>query len=176
MEKTAEQRTSESILQKGKTLKIGSETFYMPKPTVGTIIMISEIISTLPHFDMSKGTSLVQEIMAHSKDMKPLGDAVAVLILGAKEVIRQKEKTSQKSKKQHFWQFWKKTQTTEYERISKKALEDLSPVELNTIISECLNDLNLGVFFGLTTSLTTANILKPTKSGVVTERTTVSGQ
>ena len=47
--------------------------------------------------------------------------------------------------------------------LAKELLEDLSPRELNQIVSQILSKMQIADFFGLTTFLTELNLLHPRK-------------
>ena len=59
-------------------------------------------------------------------------------------------------------------------RLSEEILQ-LSPKQLNNMITKLLGNLEIGDFFGLTTSLSGINLLKPTKNQEV-GKTQVFGQ
>lgn len=172
MNNTIEQKTADAVLQRQKKITIGDSEYTIGKPSVATVIMLSELVSQLPPMTTDNGTTVLKEVLRTAKDTRLFGRIVAVLILGAKQVIAEEQKTSQKSKK---WLFWRNKHKNLVEEITEKAILNLSPSEMSEIITDCLNNLEIGAFFVLTTSLRANNILKPTKSEVVTNPTTQSG-
>lgn len=155
---TIEKKTAGAILQQPTKVKIGGKEYVVAKPTVGTIIMLSGLISELPSFE--KGAT-VADILAEARHATVLGRIVATLVLGAKEVQRREKETRRKS----IWNlFGRKTESVE--DIASVALSELSPMEMSNIVSDGISTLQIGAFFALTTSLMRANILKRTKSEV----------
>lgn len=103
--------------------------------------------------------------MHYAKDFKQLGDIVAVLILGAKGLT---ETVTRKVVKKRFFGLIKseKEEIITIDRkaeLSKLVLDNIRPSVMLNIIIRRLNDLEIGDFFGITTSLAEANILSPTK-------------
>ena len=94
-----------------------------------------------------------------------LGDIVAVLILGAKGLTN--TVTRKVIRKRFFGLI--KSETEETVTIDRKAelskiiLDNIRPSVMLNIIIRRLNDLEIGDFFGITTSLSEINLLKPTK-------------
>ena len=99
---TIEKQTADAILQSAKeTIEIGGQQWEIGKPTVGTIIMASEMISQLPKFkDGMTGKDIIPEVMRVAKDAKIIGKIVALLILGAKRVQEHR-----KSGKRPWWRW-----------------------------------------------------------------------
>ena len=98
--------------------------------------------------------------------MKVLGQICAVLILGAKKVQEIREE-SQKHTHNRFSFLKRKTdQPNEFDALSCDILLNATSKEISELIQKRLIDLDLGDFFGVTTSLAEANLLKPTKREV----------
>lgn len=163
---TIEKQTADAILQSAKeTIEIGGQQWEIGKPTVGTIIMASELISQLPKFkDEMTGKDIIPEVMRVAKDAKVIGKIVALLILGAKRVQEHR-----KSGKCSWWRclldllFHRKEVREEIDALADLILKELDPDRIFSIISNRLGNLQLGSFFGITTSLSQSNILKATK-------------
>ena len=166
---TIEKQTAEAILQSAKeTIEIGGQQWELGKPTVGTIIMASELVSQLPKFkDELTGKDIIPEVMRVAKDAKVIGKIVALLILGAKRVMEHR-----KSGKRQWWRWicdWflhRKQLREELDTLSDLVLQELDSDRIFSIISNRLSNLQLGSFFGITTSLSQSNILKATKDEV----------
>lgn len=156
MGKTIESKVAKTILQKPEIIKIGNETFEVAPPSTATLILLSEAVSKLPDYKLDEDR-LLTEVLATAQDCKPLGEIGAILILGAKRINTKRKLFRIKSEK---------------DRLAQKLLTDLTPRELNEVIAKILQSMEIGNFFGLTTSLTEVNLLRQTR-GVVT---TASGQ
>lgn len=151
MGKTIESKVSETILQKPEIVKIGDETFEVAPPSTATMILLSEAISKLPQIKLDEDRILT-EVLAIAKDCDALGEIGAILILGAKRI---NEKVT---KKQFFG--LKRKEVSEFERLKEKILSELEPKALNEMIAKILKGMQIGDFFGLTTSLLEVNLLR----------------
>lgn len=147
MGKTIESKVSETILQKPEIVKIGDETFEVAPPSTATMILLSEAISKLPQIKLDEDRILT-EVLAIAKDCDALGEIGAILILGAKRINEKR-----------FCRIWRKS-VSEKERLEKKILQELQPKELNELIAKILKGMQIGDFFGLTTSLLEVNLLR----------------
>lgn len=168
MEKTIEQKAAETLLQKPTEVKVGEKIYRAAPPSVATLILVSEAVSRLPHTKLNKD-DLVGSVLAIGKDCRELGDIAAILILGARH-ITETVPTPHTEEKHCLWGLirWKRTvirqETVDRKaELAKELLENLSPSKLALVISQMLTGLELGDFFYLTTFLTEANLLKPTK-------------
>lgn len=161
MNTTIEEKVAETLLQRPAKIQIGTQSYQVSPPSVATLILVSEAVSSLPQLKLDD-TNVVGGCLAIAKDCKALGDIAAILILGAKEIS--------KSPQQSIWDkckafFTRKPQPTVKENLAKAILENYPPNELNALIAKLLHGLNLGDFFALTTFLTEINLLKATKVG-----------
>lgn len=164
MKKTIENKVSDTILEKPIEIKIGDETYKVAPPCTATLIEVSSEITKLPHYEVDKNADNVfPETLRIAKDCKAIGSILATLILGAEHLTE----VVKKPKKKIFWV----TYQWEDEVIDKRAaladtiLKKLRPSETNTLISKILvEQMEIGDFFGFTTSLIEINLTKPTKA------------
>ena len=163
---TIESKVAAAILEKPiATIELKGVKYNIAPPSISTLILVSEIISTLPQVDDVPKDKIVFSALHHAKDFKQLGDIVAVLILGAKGLT---ETVTRKVVKKRFFGLIKseKEEIITIDRkaeLSKLVLDNIRPSVMLNIIVRRLNDLEIGDFFGITTSLAEANILSPTK-------------
>lgn len=162
---TVESQVATAILERpvgevtieGKTYKIGS-------PSVATLILVSELVATLPVVENVPQEKVLYSVLRYAKDFKPLGDICATLILGAKGLTEEVEETVVQGK---FWPFKRvkkvKRVVDRKAELSRLILETMQPQDIFNIIVGRLNNMQVGSFFAITTSLSEANILKPTK-------------
>ena len=165
-----EQRVAETILQKTQKVEIGGVTYEIAPPTTATLILASGLIAQLPAIALDN-KKILDETLYIAKDCRVLGDILAVLILGAKNVRTTKEVV----KKRLFGLIQGREQVTVDNQAALSAilLENLSPSELNDHLALLLRTMQVSDFFGLTTSLIEVNLLRQTR-GVV--ETTQFGQ
>lgn len=160
MEHNTGKRAADTILQNPVELQIGGKVYNVAPPSTATLIMVSKEIASLPQVQLTK-QHIAEDSLYIAKDCEQLGDILAILIIGAKKI---------KSERKRWWMFWKRDIK---KTLSKKILEELSPVELAQDIYTLTSTLQLGDFFGLTTFLIEVNLLRQTK---VETETTASGQ
>lgn len=165
---TIEQKVGATVLQKTKEVAIGDKVFNVAPPSTATLILASEAISLLPQQELDKSKIVVESLFI-AKDCKPLGEIIAILILGAKGLTE--DVTYEVKRRKKGWRgLLGQTETVvEHKTIDRKAelakflLEELPPKELDITLSNLINDFQLGSFFGLTTFLIGINLLRPTK-------------
>lgn len=161
MVKGVESKVADTILQKSKTVDIGGEAFEVAPPTTATLILVSEEISLLPQIEVNKDTDVLTETLRIAKDCSFLGDIIAILILGANGLTEKKT-----IHKKSFWGLISKKEEitiNKQEELASFLLKHKSPKELNELFAELILGMEIGDFFGLTTSLIEINLIKPTR-------------
>jgi 3'-phosphoadenosine 5'-phosphosulfate sulfotransferase (PAPS reductase)/FAD synthetase len=170
MNKTIEQTVAETILEQPFEVKVGEKSYQVASASTATLILVSEAISQLPHIALDT-EKVVEETLSVAKDCRILGDIAAILILGAKN-ITEKKKVPQIKEKRYMCGLIRRPYTVEVEveitidkkaELAKELLEDVSPRELNLIVSQILSRMQIADFFGLTTFLAELNLLHPRK-------------
>lgn len=176
--KTTEQQVADTILEKRKRITIGGETYEIAPPTLATVILVSELVSTLPPAPDTKNKKLdiLQEVLQNARNSKVLGKIIAVLVLGAKRA-EENHKVPVRINSIKPRRFWRRKRTMQYisevDYLADLILNELSPAQANDVVASALMQLQIPDFFALTTSLTTANQIKPTRE--VEEDQTASG-
>lgn len=165
-EQTIESKVASAILERPiATIEIEGAKYDIAPPSVATLILLSEIASGLPTVEPVSKDKIVYSVLRNAKKYRMLGDLLAVLILGAKGLT---ETTTRKVVKSRLFGLIK-TEKEETVTIDKKAelskilLENVRPSILFNLIVKRLNEMEIGDFFGITTSLSEVNLLKPTK-------------
>ena len=112
-------------------------------------------------------TEIVNSVLHHARFFRPLGDIAATLILGAKSLTE--ERVVVQEKRYLFGlikrKSKKKIKIDKRAELAKAILENVRPVLFNVVVQR-LQDMEISSFFAITTSLSEANILKPTKEVV----------
>ena len=170
IEKPIEEIVADTILQKKMTVEIGGEIYEVAPPSTATLILVSKEIAKLPTIEVNNDTDILTETLRIAKDCSFLGDIVAILILGANRITEEKRVVKKRC-------FGLINDVSDITVNRQKELADLllrhkSPKELNELTAHLLSSMEIGDFFGLTTSLLKVNLTKPTKE----VGTTVSGQ
>jgi hypothetical protein len=169
--RTIEQRVVDTILERStESLTLDGVTYEIAPPTLATLIMASELVATLPKIDETN-ENLLEEVMRKARDCRVIGRITAVLILGAKRVLEQRQVKAPEKKRSYFGRILhrlvhksKNGETVaEVDRLAEIVLNEVSPATLQSILTKRILDMQIADFFALTTSLTTANQLKPTR-------------
>lgn len=155
--KTIEEQIAAAILEKDVAeLIINGKVYRVAPPTIATLILVSEIISRLPVVEKVANEKIVASALHHAKDFRALGDIAAVLILGAKDCDK---------KNGFIWRVLHPFKRNESKRaiLADTILNNVRPTVLFNVIVQRFQDMEISSFFGITISLSEANILKPTK-------------
>ena len=156
--KTLEQQVVDTILQRKTTsLEIDGRTYEIPAPTPATIMLVSEETSKMPLIN-KETKSIFIETLRTARDCKAIGRIAAILVLGAKRIRENHQVVISETKK---WS-WRRFRFTKHQE-AMRIMEDITPATLNETITKRLMEMQLGDFFGLTTSLSEINTLARTK-------------
>ena len=169
MEQTIEQKVASAILQRDvATIEINGRTYSIAPPTIGTLIAVSEIISTLPVVEKVPKDDVVNSVLKNARHFKALGKIASTLILGGKPIIEERVVVDD-TKRCLSWLRKPKKHTIKVNlqvELAEIIVDTLSPSVLFDVIVRRLRDMEVGTFFSITTSLSEANLLAPTKEVV----------
>lgn len=167
---TIESRVAAAILERPMAeIEIEGEVYKVASPSIGTLILISEIISTLPIVKDTPKDKVLSSVLHYAKDYRKLGEIAAILILGASGLTEKRIKQIETTEKRFFGLYkQKKVKDIEFVIDKKKILADailrtMGAKELYDTIVQRLSSLEVSYFFAITTSLSEANILKATR-------------
>lgn len=167
---TIESRVAATILERSvASLEIDGIRYDVAPPTLGTLVLASEIVSIFPQVtDVADNQRLFKALFT-AKDFSRLAELTAVLILGAKRQFEEREEIITKRYLFGLIKRKRKTKRTVDVRaeLAEKILHSVRPSVLFDIIVRRLRDNEIMTFFAITTSLNAANILKPTAAEVV---------
>ena len=83
-----ERQVASAILQKDIEIVLGSRKIKVPRPTLGTMIEISRMISEFGISDVKTDLqNALSETLKVAKDSDKLADILALLILGTKKTV-----------------------------------------------------------------------------------------
>ena len=170
---TIEKKVADAILEKATdTITIEGNEYPIAPPTTGTLILISELVSTMPIVNKDAKNALY-EILCTAKDLSVIGKIAATLILGAKRIKERRTAIKTEAEQYTRWSWRKmrtvtmtKTTTTEAleaDLLAERLLDEVDIKTLSDIVVKCLGKSQFGDFFVLTTSLSEVNLLKRTK-------------
>lgn len=164
---TIENMVASAILEKDiAEIEIDGKIYKIAPPTIATLILVSEIISHFPIVEKKvPKETMLYHVLHYAKQFSALGEMTAILILGAKGLIEERIETIEKRylfglirRKQE-----RKIIIDKKSELAKIIMENVRPSVLFDLIVNRFNQLEIASFFGITTSLSEANILKPTK-------------
>lgn len=152
--KKIETKVADTILQRSQEVTIGAKTYQVAPPSTATLILVSELVAQMPKIKLDTADVMAESLMI-AKDCRVIGDIVAVLILGAKGL-----------KKSKWFGFLKNNNQSD---LAKKILEDIKPVDLNSLVLRLLQGMEISFFFGVSTFLIGINLTKETKAEEMTQ-------
>lgn len=170
---TLEKKVADAILERvSDSITIDGKEYPVAPPTTGTLILISELVSTMPIVN-SNAPNALYEVLSKAKDLSVIGKIVATLILGAKRIKEQRKVAKTITEYHECWS-WRKFRKTakartktiyvsEVDVLSERLLDDVAPQTLNKVAVKRLGESQFGDFFVLTTSLSEINLLRRTK-------------
>lgn len=166
---TIESRVASAILERNVgNIEIEGVTYEIAPPSIATLIVVSEFIASLPIVEKVEKTEIVNSVLHHARFFRPLGDIAATLIIGAKSLTE--ERVVVQEKRYLFGlikrKSKKKIKIDKRAELAKAILENVRPTVLFNVVVQRLQDMEISSFFAITTSLSEANILKPTKEVV----------
>ena len=159
---TIESRVASAILERNVgNIEIEGVTYEIAPPSIATLIVVSIV-------EKVEKTEIVNSVLHHARFFRPLGDIAATLILGAKSLTE--ERVVVQEKRYLFGlikrKSKKKIKIDKRAELAKAILENVRPTVLFNVVVQRLQDMEISSFFAITTSLSEANILKPTKEVV----------
>lgn len=165
-----EKKVADAILERPcDSLTIDGEDYPIAPPSPATLIIVSELVAELPEVNLGGG-NVMAEILRTAKDMRPVGRIAAALILGAKRIREDRKVTREVPTGKKRWS-WRRFGTVEATRevtlseldwLSGRILEEVTPKTLAKVVSRRLGNMEMADFFGLTVSLSGANMTKRT--------------
>lgn len=154
-----EEKVASTIFQEAGKITIGGKEYPMAPPTTATLIQVSRLISKLPDIKLENDEVFFGSLMI-AKECQILGKIAAILILGVDRHIfyhSERKALLNRIKTRH---------ARKVDELADKILFECRPSEVNSFIVGQLSRMEIGDFFGLTTSLCEINILRKTR-GVV---------
>lgn len=157
MAKKIESKVAETVLQISRQIDVNGVIYDVAPPTIATLILVSALAAEMPKVELNPN-DILEESLFVAKDCKVLGDIVAVMILGAKNIIQ-----TRPIKKKKWFGLWGVTTEIKINRqteLAENIRQNVSPKQLSVIIGELLRGMEISDFFGLTTSLISINLTR----------------
>lgn len=165
---------ADELLQRPETIQIGGKEYIVSPPSVATLILVSEAVAELPELGLDP-ENIVRDVLREAKHCRPVGKAVATMILGARKAQEGPEEVTVEERFGPFGIFKRevvKTIPAPLDELSEELLY-APPAELQTAFAVLVQRMQLGDFFGLTTFLNGINVTRPTRE---VGKTTASGR
>ena len=170
MKKSIERKVADTLLERARQIKVNGIIYNVAPPTVATLILVSSLTADMPKVEMDP-EDILKESLFVAKDCQVLGDIVAVMILGAKNIIQTRQ--IKKKRLLGLWSITTEIQVNRQAELAEVIRQNLSPKELSNLIGELLAGMEISDFFGLTTSLISINLARATRE---VGKMTVSGR
>ncbi|MFW5481612.1 MAG: hypothetical protein ACOCN9_01835 [Prevotella sp.] len=175
--KTIEQAVVDTLVlenMNGHTINVAGQTYTFTDPTPATLMMVSAEVSKMPAID-AKTNNVLYEVLLKAKDARPIGRIAAILLLGAKRIKQNRivpfchQERKWSWRKFRFVNTWVKcSDQNELDYLTDRILEEVNTKTLAQFIWKRIREMQVGDFFGLTTSLSEINMIRATKEEVET--------
>lgn len=166
-----EQKTAEVAFRRPIEVEIGGERYKAPQPTLGTLIMASEIIGrnkvSPPPAD---GDGLVPGTIRAFRESAFIADVVAVLVLGAKRLLP----TVRSACADLLFRLRRGTRLSERKWLGRQVLACCTPGDVSAILRKFILKMEIEDFFAVITFLGEINVTGATK--VIERQTTAPGR
>lgn len=157
---TTERKVEETILQTPKVIRVGDREYEVRPPTLGTLYMVSSIVSEIPEISESKDTAAVVGSAVCARD---IAKVIAVLVTGSRAAGGGR-----------IGSFLRRAlRSSRVDALTEDIMNGCTPREALGILVEILGSSQLQDFFALTTFLRGASLTRPTK---VVKGTTAPGR
>ena len=143
MSKKTEKKVSETLTQRPIPIKIGRNSYNAPRPSFGTLVLVSEIIAGGKQLTTTEDT-YVEDSLRQAKDAVFIAEALATFIIGAKKL------------KGVFGGFLKN-------RIVREILHNCDISEISDLLALFVNSMGAQDFFAVITFLEGIQVTKPTR-------------
>ena len=173
MSKNIEQKVADTLLEKKIQVKVGAKVYEAPAHTLGTLVMVSELIGDLPEIETKEDVPAIFRNVRHGREIARI---CAIFILGAKAVKAEQNKpfsAENRIRRLIRFQFGSFHPRTAVDELRDEILDNYTNADISRIVAHLVDASNLEDFFELSTFLKEVNLTTPTK---VETETTASGQ
>ena len=77
-------KVADTIMQRPSEVRLGGKVYRVAPPSIGTLILVSDMISRLPEDTPTRKGREKEDILAVAKDFGLVPEILAALILGAR--------------------------------------------------------------------------------------------
>ena len=175
--KTIEQEVVDTLVLEnmtGHVINVAGKTYTFTDPTPATLMMVSAEVSKMPAID-AKTNNVLYEVLLKAKDARPIGRIAAILLLGAKRIKQNHKVPFCHQERKWSWRKFRFVNTwvncsdqNELDYLTDRILEEVNTKTLAQFIWKRIREMQVGDFFGLTTSLSEINMIRATKEEVET--------
>lgn len=167
----------DTILQNTNEVVVGDDVYTIAPPSTATLMIVSSLIKRHATVKPDKKEDLWQTVLSYADETEWIGEVVATLILGAKQI--NKEVEEQKVDRKYLFGLIKRKKVEKKkvklkDKLKWQILNEYSPMEVSVLLSYLLSGMQLDHFFELTTFLSEINLMRRTRE--VESETTASGQ
>ncbi|WP_404812077.1 hypothetical protein ACIRNY_11110 [Capnocytophaga canimorsus] len=164
MKKIAKE-TAKTILEQPTKIKVAGQFYNVARPTLGTLILLSEEIVDIPFEEIEKSHS-IHDFLKWVQHSQKIAKGLAIMILGAEKIVFGKEETPQTPKT--FWQKIKRKEVKQQPKedvyfLTEKIINQMEVSQIVNTFVDLLGQMQIAHFFLLITFLKDANLLNPTR-------------
>lgn len=154
---TTEKKVADALLQREQEITLSGKVYKVAPPSMATLVLVSECMAELPD-ELFAATgddvNLTIEALRSARYARPIGKAIATLVLGAKRIRRD----AFLSRCIHWVRH-----TSTLDCLSQKVLESFPPSELSSVFLQLVSRMEVGDFFALTAFLQGLRVTQPTR-------------
>ena len=154
---TTEKKVADALLQREQEITLSGKVYKVAPPSMATLILVSECLAELPD-ELFTATgddaNLTIEALRSARYARPIGKAIATLVLGAKSIRRD----SRLSK----WLRWTR-RASRLDSVAQQVLENYPPSELSVVFIQLVSRMEVGYFFDFTAFLQGLRVTQPTR-------------
>lgn len=167
--------TAKTILEQPTKIEVAGQSYNVAKPTLATLILLSEEIIDVPFEEVEKSHS-IHDFLKWVQHSQKIAKALAIMIFGAEKILFDKEETRQTPKT--FWQkikrkILKQPPKEDVYSLTEKIINQMEVSQMVDTFVQLLGQMQIAHFFLLITFLKDANLLNPTRK---VSETTAFGQ
>lgn len=166
-----EGRAADTLLEKRMEVMVGGHRYSVAPPSLATLMEVSGLIGGVKDWDnVDDEDTVAGVVLMRAMDAPMICEVASTLILGANRAVGETSWLGGMWLKIKSWKRNNEKLGASYEADKKLLVErlmhEVTPNELFGLMTTLLDGMELGSFFGITTSLRELNVAKPTREVV----------
>lgn len=147
-----EREIANAVLQNDIEVNIGAKAIKVPRPTLGTMMEVSKIVSEcgFAEFKLDVENAL-SDTLKYAKESDKLAEILAMFIIGRKNAVTRLKIFGMNI-----------CIRDRVKRLKIEILDNLTPHSIATALAEIFKQMDCAFFLGIITTLSQVNILRKT--------------